>query len=39
MDEKYLKEYLFYYEKLKGKKIKEEKIRNYNLIIIEKISI
>ncbi|MDB0440978.1 hypothetical protein C4R89_15850 [Clostridioides difficile] len=36
MDEEYLKEYLFYYEELKGKKNKEEKIRNYNLINIEK---
>lgn len=36
MDEEYLKEYLFYYEELKGKKSKEEKIRNYNLITIEK---
>ncbi|MFL8798862.1 hypothetical protein Q3223_04230 [Clostridioides sp. GD02367] len=26
MDEEYLKEYLFYYEKLKGKKSKEETI-------------
>ncbi|MFL8675954.1 hypothetical protein [Clostridioides sp. GD02404] len=38
MDEEYLKEYLFYYEKSKGKKSKEEKIRNHNLII-EKINI
>lgn len=39
MDKEYLKEYLFYYEELKGKKSKEEKIRNHNLIAIEKINI
>ncbi|NMS91708.1 hypothetical protein HGQ85_17445 [Clostridioides difficile] len=30
MDEEYLKEYLFYYKKLKGKKSKEEKINIEN---------
>ncbi|HBG8471014.1 Uncharacterised protein [Clostridioides difficile] len=36
MDEKYLEKYLSKYDCLKGKKSKEEKIRNYNLINLER---
>ncbi|HBG2133158.1 TPA: hypothetical protein ACXI2B_003954 [Clostridioides difficile] len=36
MDEKYLEKYLLEYDCLKGKKSKEEKIRNYNLINLER---
>lgn len=36
MDEKYLEKYLLKYDCLKGKKSKEEKIRNYNLINLER---
>ncbi|HBG2118007.1 TPA: hypothetical protein OLY09_003727 [Clostridioides difficile] len=36
MDEKYLEKYLLNYYCLKGKQSKEEKIRNYNLINLER---